>query len=135
MTKTAQGYIGGEDTWRYVIERTCNYVRQKFNEGEAGVQLVDSKASETTAYRLWPYLQERQPTILYGPGDSGKSYFGVLAGFLIATGRDHLGMKPTRGNVCYLDYETDEATTRQRLSMVAAGFGEPYPPVLPTTCP
>ena len=37
-------------------------------------------------------------------------------------------MKPTRGSVCYLDYETDEATTKKRLSMIAAGFGEDVPP-------
>ena len=129
ISRTAPlGYVGGADTWRYVIERTCNYVRRAFNEGEEGVQLIDSKASETTEWRLWPYLQERQPTLLYAPGDSGKSFFAVLAGFLIATGRSHLGMKPEQGNVCYLDYETDEATTKKRLSMVAAGFGEGIPP-------
>ena len=98
------------------------------NKGEDGVELVNSKASTTTTYRLWPYLQERQPTILFGPGDNGKSFFGVLFGYLIATGREHLGMKPEQGNVCYLDYETDEATTLKRLSMVAAGFGEEIPP-------
>ena len=69
----AQGYIGGVDVWRYAIETACNYVRQSFNEGDAGVELVDSQASETTEWRLWPYLQERQPSIVYGPGDSGKS--------------------------------------------------------------
>ena len=127
IAKTAQGFIGGEDTWRYVIERTCSYVRRAFNDGEEGVELVDSKASTTTTYRLWPYLQERQPTVLYGPSDTGKSFFGVLAGYLIATGREHLGMKPQQGNVCYLDYETDEATTKNRLNMVAAGFGEDIP--------
>ena len=128
IAKIAQGFIGGEDTWRYVIERTCNYVRSSFNEGEPGVQLIDSKASETTEYRLWPFFQERQHSIVYGEGDSGKSFFGVLAGFLIATGREHLRMKPDKGNVCFLDYESDEATTKKRLSMVAAGFGEGIPP-------
>ena len=119
--------IAEESVWRYIVERVSNEVRRSFNEGEDGVELVNSTASETTEYRLWPYLQERQPTILFGPGDSGKSYFAVLVGYLIATGREHLGMKPQQGNVCYLDYETDEATTKQRLRMVAAGFGEDIP--------
>ena len=119
--------IAEESVWRYIVERVANEVRRSFNEGEDGVELVNSTASETTEYRLWPYLQERQPTILFGPGDSGKSYFAVLVGYLIATGREHLGMKPQQGNVCYLDYETDEATTKQRPSMVAAGFGEDIP--------
>ena len=122
------GYVGGSETWRYVIERTCSYVRRAFNEGEDGVELIHSKASETTEYRLWPYLQERQPTILYGPGGSGKSWFGVLLGYLIATGREHLGMKPVKGSVCYLDYEVDADATKKRLSMMAAGFGERIPP-------
>ena len=121
--------IGGEIVWRYVIEYVSNHVRTEFNKGEAGIQLIDSKASEDTEFRLWPYLQEGQPTILYGAGDSGKSYFGILAGFLIiATGREHLGMKPQKGNVAYLDYEGDEGTIKKRLRMVAAGFGEDTPP-------
>ena len=125
----AEGKVVAEvDVWRYVIDRVCDYVREAFNKGEEGIELVDSRASTTTTYRLWPYLQERQPTVLYGPGDTGKSFFGVLFGYLIATGREHLGMKPEQGNVCYLDYETDEATTKNRLSMVAAGFGETTPP-------
>ena len=36
-------------------------------------------------------------------------------------------MKPLQGNVLFLDYETDEATTKQRLGMVAAGFDEELP--------
>ena len=108
--------IAEESVWRYIVERVSNEARSSFNEGEEGVELVNSTASETTEYRLWPYLQERQPSLLFGPGDSGKSFFAVLVGYLIATGREHLGMKPQQGNVCYLDYETDEATTKQRLS-------------------
>ena len=120
--------IAEESVWRYIVERVCTEVRVAFNKGEEGVELVDSKASTTTTYRLWPYLQEKQPTILYGPGDSGKSFFGILVGYLVATGREHLGMKPRQGNVIYLDYETDEAVTKQRLSMMAVGFGETIPP-------
>ena len=118
----------GETVWRYVIEYATDYVRTAFNEGEAGIQLIDSKASEDTEFRLWPYFQEGQPSIVYGLGDSGKSFFAVLVGFLVATGREHLGMKPQQGNVCYLDYEGDEGTIKNRLRMVAAGFGETTPP-------
>ena len=116
------------EVWRHVIEQVCNYVRTSFNKGEEGVELVDSQASETTTYRLWPYLQERQSTVLFGLGDTGKSFLALLFGYLIATGREHLGLKPEQGNVCYLDYETDEATTKKRLSMIAAGFGVDVPP-------
>ena len=120
--------VGWIADWRYIVERSCNEVRESFNKGEDGIDLIDSTASEDTEYRLFPYFQERQPSILYGPGDSGKSFFGVLAGYLITTGRSDLGMSPEQGNVLYLDYETDEATTRRRLSMIAAGYGQPIPP-------
>ena len=129
LASVAQGRLGASvEVSRYIIERVCDYVRGAFNKGEEGVELVDYvEASEDTAYRLWPYLQERQPTILYGPGDTGKSFLAVLFGYLIASGREHLGMKPQQGNVCYLDYETDPDTTKKRLRMVAAGFGEEVP--------
>ena len=81
LASVSQGRIGAEvEVWRHIIERVCNYVRRAFNKGEEGVELVDSKASGTTTYRLWPYLQERQPTLLYGPGDTGKSFLAVLFG-------------------------------------------------------
>ena len=124
MTVAPPGWI---PDWRYVVERSCNYVREKFNKGEDGIELADSTASVNTEYRLKPYLPENQPTILYGLGGSGKSFFGVLAGFLIATDRADLGMSPVEGNVLFCDYEADEATTRRRLSMVAAGYGESIP--------
>ena len=119
--------VAGEALWRYVIEYVSNHVRTEFNKGEEGVELAHLKASDAPEYRLWPYCQERQPTVVFGLGNSGKSYFGILAGFLIATGREHLGMKPQQGNVCFLDYENDAQITQGRLRMVAAGFGEPIP--------
>ena len=119
--------IAEETVWRYIVERVSNEVRLAFNKGEEGVELAHLKASGAPEYRLWPYLQERQPTILFGPGDSGKSYFAVLVRYLIATGREHLGMKPRQGNVCFLDYENDAHITQGRLRMVAAAFGEPIP--------
>ena len=119
--------IAEETVWRYIVERVANEVRLAFNKGEEGVELAHLKASSAPEFRLWPYLQERQPTILFGPGDSGKSYFAVLVGYLIATGREHLGMKSQQGNVCFLDYENDAHITQSRLRMVAAGFGEPIP--------
>ena len=122
--------IADEAVWRYVIEYASNYVRVAFNEGEAGVQLIDSTASEDTEFRLWPYFQERQPSVVFGDGGSGKSYFCLLAGFLIATGREHLGMKPEPGSVLYLDYENGEGTILGRLRKVAAGFGETTPPFI-----
>ena len=129
LAGVAQGRLGASvEKSRYIIERVCDYVRTSFNTGEEGVELVDYvETSEDTAYRLWPYLQERQPTILYGQGNTGKSFLAVLFGYLIATGREHLSMKPQQGNVCYLDYETDPDTTKNRLRMVAAGFGEGVP--------
>ena len=55
LERVAPAQLGAEvAVWRYIIERVCNYVRVAFNEGEAGIQLIDSKASETTEFRLWP---------------------------------------------------------------------------------
>ena len=79
LARVSEGRIfAGEAVWRYIVERVCDEARVAFNKGEQGVELVDSKASTTTNFRLWPFLQEKQPTVLFGPGDSGKSFFGVL---------------------------------------------------------
>ena len=120
--------IAGEVVWRYIVEFVSNYVRTAFNKGEEGVELINSTASEDTEYRLWPFIEDKQASMIFGTGASGKSFFALLAGYLIATGREHLGMKPQQGNVCYLDYDADEGLAKRRLRWMAKGFGEELPP-------
>jgi hypothetical protein len=76
---------------------------------------------------LHPFLQERQATLIFGEGDTGKSWLGILMGVLVSQGLSHLNMEAQLGNVLYLDYETDEDTLWERVNMITAGLDIPIP--------
>ena len=58
-----------------------------------------------TTWRLRPFLEEGEPTLLFGPGGSGKSYLAMTMAYLVASGNQHLGLEPAKGGVLYCDYE------------------------------
>ncbi len=128
--KTLATYLNSRnDTlpWLDLLEQACVLVLRKHREGTPAIRLADMAVPEGLQFRLFPFIQERQATLLLGDGDTGKSYLGILMSTLVASNTFHLGMVPEPGNVLYLDYETDEATLWHRLQMVTAGLGIPIP--------
>ena len=113
--------------WAEVLEYVCVKVLEAHRQGSPVIHLADYAVPEGLVFRLRPYLQERQASVLFGEGDTGKSWLGILMGFLVATGQPALGMDPEPGRVLYLDYETDEDTVWERVNMMSAGFDEPIP--------
>jgi hypothetical protein len=73
--------------------------------------------------RRWvvdPYLETAGPTVIFAPGGSGKSYFGLALAASVASGVPLCGPSPaTTGPVAYLDWEADPDTQARRL----ASFG------------
>jgi len=111
--------------WIPILEQLCVLTLQREREGEPWIQLSSNDAVEPVKYLLPPLLPEREPTVLYGPGGSGKSLFGLLIGILLATGKPHsrLGLEPeAQVPVLYLDWETHPAEIRRRLHRLAAGI-------------
>ena len=108
--------------WHVITEQLAVKILEKHRAGEPVIELVDHEASERVGHRLMPLLQERQASLLFGHGDTGKSWVGVLAGVLVASGLHHVGFTPQQGSVLYLDFETDEDTVFERATMVAKGL-------------
>ena len=112
--------------WRTLLEMACDKVLDLHRQGAPAVDMATYQAPYSgPRYRLWPILEERQPTVVFGDGGSGKSMFAAMAGQLVVTGRDHVGLKPYIGSVLYCDYETDVTTTAERVKWLAAGFDSP----------
>ena len=113
--------------WDKILEYTCIRVLEKHREGTPIVHLADYQVPEGLRHRLFPYLQEKQASLLFGEGDTGKSWLALMMGVTVAIGTPQLGLQPEPGAVLFLDYETDEDTVWERVNMVSAGFGEPIP--------
>lgn len=124
---SAEGYQKGELVWGDILDLGCLQVLDKHREGEPVLSLADWTESEALQHRVYPFAEEGQWTVIFGPGDSGKSWLALLMGYLVASGKSALGMDAEPGNVLYLDYETDYATTSKRLRMVSNGFASDVP--------
>lgn len=113
--------------WVEVLEYVCTMILAKHREGTPVIKLADHAMPDGLSFRLLPFLQERQATLLFGEGDTGKSWLGILMSVLVSQGLSHVGMMAEAGNVLYLDYETDEDTLWERVNMISAGLGIPIP--------
>ena len=80
---------------------------------------------------LVPFLlPEKRPTILYGPGGTGKSMFAVTIAVAVAAGQKVLGWQCEQGEVLYLDWETEEGDIAGRAKRAAKGLGLGSPPTV-----
>lgn len=114
--------------WVEVLEYVCTMILTKHREGTPVIKLADHSMPDGLAFRLLPFIQERQATLLFGEGDTGKSWLGILMSVLVSQGISHVGMLAEQsGNVLYLDYETDEDTLWDRVNMISTGLGIPIP--------
>ena len=108
--------------WSIIIEQLCVLVLERERQGEP-IHVVDGSAQpDPPGYLLYPFLPEQMPTLLYGHGGSGKSYFAVLLAVLVSSGTSHdgLGLFPFRsGPVLYLDWEATHEDFIRRVALVS----------------
>ena len=114
--------------WEYIVESTCSMVLEHLRVGEPAVRLSLTSAAPVR-WILNPLIADRKPTILYGPGGSGKSYFALFVAMLVQNevGSQPLNLFPSeQRNVLYLDWETDREDTEARASLISDGLGIPH---------
>ena len=113
--------------WHIVVEQVYVKVLAKYREGEPVIQLSNHSISERVRHRVQPVLEEKQHTVLFAPGDSGKSFLGLYWGMLVGSGRADTHFVAEPGNVLVLDFETDGDTAKERAQMIANGLGISLP--------
>ena len=76
-------------------------------------------------YQVRPILEKGQPTTIYGPGGSAKSYLAAYIACLVQFGVAGLGgqWKPEQGNVIYLDWESSSGDHKRRAWAIKQGLG------------
>ena len=121
MSKFLEERIPSLD-WTGILEFVCVTVLEKHREGMPAIKRAKHSMPEGLLHRLFPYLQERQSTVIFGEGDTGKSWLATLMAVLVSMGMPRLGMEAEPGNVLYLDYETDEDTLLERVDMISSGL-------------
>ena len=69
--------------WDDMIEQACVMVLTKHREGEPVIRVGNLPPREALKYRVAPILLNNQPSLVYGPGGTGKSYFALYLAVLV----------------------------------------------------
>lgn len=116
--------IPWDDVLTFVTGKTMAIARQ----GEPLLEVGTKPETMRINYRLWPILQEEEPTTVYCPGGTGKSYVATLVACLVQF--DKFGLPdccrswtPVQGNVLYLDWEATHRDHLRRTWAVKKGLG------------
>jgi hypothetical protein len=106
------------------MEQLCTAVLDKWRHGSP-VVVLDGNV-DVTAQAKWlvdPIIQLHNPTLIYGPGSTGKSWFAQYLAVLADHGMNHGGLSVEPSKVLYLDWETDQQEIGARVTMIRRGLG------------
>ena len=112
-----------EIDWYAILEELCSEGLDIFRRGEPIHVLGDVPEQERIKWRVEPLLLDA-PTLVYGPGSSGKSMLAAYFAVLVQNGLGGVGgMNAEQGQVLYLDYETDSYEIASRVRLIQAALG------------
>jgi hypothetical protein len=108
--------------WKPLLEMASYEVLKHIREGEPPV-MVGAQPITEDAYRLYPFLQEDEPNMVYGPGGTGKTTFAVMCALLVTTGESRYGLKAEEGRVLWLDFEWNSRPVNNIAAKLKDGLG------------
>jgi hypothetical protein len=124
--------------WPGVVDELCMLVTVEEMKGEPIQQVGQTPipVEEQVRYAVDPLVPSNVTSIIYGPGGSGKSVLALALGMSVQMGREIVpGMAPSiKGNVLYLDWETDAPVVNARIQGIAAAIGVPPPKLAYRRC-
>jgi hypothetical protein len=119
------GQVGKMD-WFDGLETLCQKVMNDQSTGQPYIDIGTTPVTFSSAkYVIDPLVPANVTALLYGPGGSGKSIIALASAMSIQNGREIIpGIPPAiKGNVLYLDWETDGPVINERIQAIAAGAG------------
>jgi hypothetical protein len=97
--------------WRKIVETVCLESLKRRHQREGIEWLKPDAKLKQVPYIVDPLMHLGHPTLVFAPGESGKSHLGVYLSLLIAAGGAENGLTVERPRrVLYLDWELDENT-------------------------
>lgn len=112
-----------EAPWDSLIEQVCQATLRSIRQGEPVESLTPAAEDQPAWFVLNPLLYQHNPTVLYGPGDSMKSFLALYCGLLLSSGLcgPNLRVAPTPWKVLFLDWEMSAQDVRGRVKLLQTG--------------
>lgn len=126
LVKRLGGLLANGPEWNTVVETVCVRTVALHREGQPAESLEPTDTDEAACFVCNPLIYERHPTLIYGPGESGKSFFGLYVACLLASGgtSSNLAVAPGGHNILYLDWEMRAPEMRARVKQLRVGHPE-----------
>jgi hypothetical protein len=112
--------------WNTVIENACVQGLRAYRKGTPSESLEPLDDDQPAYFVCNPLIYARHATLIYGPGESGKSLFALFVGCLLSSGGQSasLAVRPDGHHVLYLDWELRAPEMRARVKQLRAGHPE-----------
>lgn len=109
--------------WLSMLEQVGVLALRQLRQGEPIESLLPDTQTDPAWFVLNPLLYEKNPTILYGPGDSMKSFLALYCALLLCNGASgaNLSVAPTPWRVLWLDWEMGVHDVRSRVKLLQSG--------------
>lgn len=117
----------GSVNWNSLVNQLCHGAISAYRTGVPETEIIGQIEAEPEGHWLVsPLIQVGHPTLIYGEGSSGKSWFAQYISILVREGLNASGLEIRESKrVLYLDWETDLHELGSRLSMIRHGLGLP----------
>ena len=110
--------------WGKLLERICAEAVRLHRTSEPAIYLEGKSIQAGESFVLNPLMYARHPTLLYGPGDSGKSFLALYCAMLLSIGDSQNGLACSDWPTLYLDWELAREDMDQRMALLKAGHSE-----------
>jgi len=110
--------------WDTIIEEISTRGLNEFRRGDPTTYLEGTTTDTVEEFLLNPLIYARHSTLLYGPGDSGKSFFCLYCACLLSVGGSQNGLACSDWPVLYLDWELAQEDMDRRVALIKAGHPE-----------
>lgn len=130
------GQVGKMD-WLDGLETLCQRVIIAEEVGQPYIAVGTTPIAKVSSkFVIDPLVPANVTALLYGPGGSGKSVIALACALSIQNGRELIpGVPPgIKGNVLYLDWETDGPVINERIQAIAAGANFTSVPITYRRC-
>ena len=113
--------------WDTILTYVTSLTLESMRRGTPAVKVGSLPEQTDIEYQLYPILEKGQPTTIYSPGGSAKSYIAIYIASLVQYGITGMNIAvdkwvPAQGNVLYLDWESTERDMKRRAWYVKRGI-------------